>query len=68
MGEKFDALNQRLRDITNLQHATAVLGWDQQTYMPPAGARSRGEQMAILARIAHEMQVSPELGELIASS
>jgi carboxypeptidase Taq len=68
MGEKFDALNQRLRDITNLQHATAVLGWDQQTYMPPAGARSRGEQMAILARIAHEMQVSPELGELIAAA
>jgi carboxypeptidase Taq len=68
MGEKYDALERRLRDITNLQHATAVLSWDQQTYMPPAGARSRGEQLATLSRIAHEMQTSSELGELIAAT
>lgn len=37
--EKFDELKARLAEISDLERAAAVLGWDQQTYMPPGGAR-----------------------------
>ncbi|MBN2047063.1 MAG: carboxypeptidase M32 [Anaerolineaceae bacterium] len=52
-------------EIINLGRASAVLGWDQQTYMPKGGAESRGETLAILAKIAHQKSTSPELGELL---
>ncbi len=33
--------------------------------MPPSGAEARAEQRATLNRIAHELNVSPDLGELL---
>src|SRR5262245_5999670 len=33
--------------------------------MPPAGAAARAEQRATLNRIAHELQVAPELGRVL---
>src|SRR5205085_2850157 len=54
------------RDLTLLQSCGAVLGWDQQTYMPTAGAGLRGDQLALLARLTHERATSPRLGELLA--
>ena len=35
--------------------------------MPPGGAEARAEQRATLNRIAHELQIAPELGELLES-
>jgi carboxypeptidase Taq len=62
---KFDELKRRLREIGDLQFATAVLSWDQATYMPPGGADARGRQGAMLSRIAHEKSVDPMLGRLM---
>ena len=42
-----------------------LLGWDQQTYMPPGGAEARGNQLALLGRLMHERATSPELGKLL---
>ncbi|MGC4107009.1 MAG: carboxypeptidase M32 [Thermomicrobiales bacterium] len=63
--ETYDALVKRLQQINDVNGALALLGWDQQTKMPPAGASARAERMATLAGIAHEMQTSDELGALI---
>lgn len=49
-----------------LSSTSALLEWDQETYMPPKGAEFRAEQLAELARLAHERRTSPKLGELIA--
>ncbi len=65
MHEKLDELRARLRDVTDLEMAGAVLGWDQQTYMPRGGAVARGRQMATLARIRHEKFTDPALGHLL---
>lgn len=52
-----------------LNAATAIMDWDQQTYMPPAGAEARAEHVGILTRMAHEqfvddaVQKSLELAE-----
>ncbi len=54
-----------LTEVDDLQRAAAVLSWDRQTYMPPAGGAGRGEQLATLQRLAHARFTSPEVGELL---
>ena len=43
-----------------------MLGWDERTYMPRLGSNHRAEQMALLARMTHEMLTAPEIGQLLA--
>lgn len=49
----------------DFQYAGAVLGWDQEVYMPQKGFELRGRQMATLAAQAHEMLTSRQYGELL---
>ena len=60
---------QRLREllgiVSDLNAAQAVLGWDQETYMPPAGVEARAQQLATLGRLAHERFTSDEVGRLL---
>lgn len=53
----------RSREIALLNSCSAVLGWDQQTYMPVRGAEFRGEQLALLAGFAHQKATEPRIGE-----
>jgi carboxypeptidase Taq len=65
MGSNLEDLRERLAEISDLGRARALLGWDERTQMPPAGAEVRAEQVATLARIRHQKLVSDELGRLI---
>ena len=65
MQEKFEQLQTKLRDIIDLSSAGALLGWDQNTYMPKAAAETRGHQMAVINRIVHEWATSEEVGRLL---
>ena len=65
MEKKLAELKQRLQEISDLNGATAVLNWDQATYMPPGSAASRGRQMATLSRMAHEKFIDPVIGRLL---
>lgn len=58
-------LKARLADVHNLSRAASVLGWDQQVYMPPGGAQARGEQIATLARLSHNIFIADETGALL---
>lgn len=58
-------LKARLREISDLSAANAVLNWDQATYMPSASAEARGRQGALLSRLAHERRIDPALGRLL---
>ncbi len=65
MEQKLSQLKTILAEIADLGGAAALLGWDQQTYMPPGGAEARGNQLGTLQRLAHERQTSPESGKLL---
>ena len=65
MSEKLDKLKEIMGEISDLTHAAALLGWDQQTYMPPAGGEARGQQLATLGKIAHQKATSAEVGKLL---
>jgi carboxypeptidase Taq len=62
---RFRELVSRLNEISDLGKAAALLGWDQQTKMPPKGAPMRAEQLATLGRISHEKFTSDEMGQLL---
>lgn len=62
---KYQAYQTQLQKVADLGFANSVLGWDQQTYMPKNGAQFRGQQMATLSTLAHEIFVDPKFGELL---
>jgi carboxypeptidase Taq len=43
----------------------AVLGWDERTQMPSAGAEHRAEQSTVLAGLIHQRWIDPKFGEQI---
>jgi len=42
MQEKLDKFKQLIAEVTDLGRAEALLGWDQQTYMPRAARKTAG--------------------------
>ncbi len=66
MSEKLTTLKTLLAEVADLGAASALLGWDQQTYMPPGGSEARGQQLSTLGKIAHEKFTSDEMGVLLA--
>ena len=65
MGDKLDKLREMLGEVADISHAIALLGWDQQTYMPPGGAKDRAMQLATLSSLAHSKFVSDEMGNAL---
>ncbi|MCS6906328.1 MAG: carboxypeptidase M32 [Anaerolineales bacterium] len=61
MTSKIEQLKTYLAEIVDLAYISNLLGWDQETNMPPAGVKERGEQMATLARLIQLRMTSEEL-------
>ncbi len=62
---KLKQLKQIYAEITKLEQISCLVSWDQETYMPPKAAEGRSEQLAVLAKIIHQKNTSPELGQLL---
>jgi carboxypeptidase Taq len=62
---RFEELLRRLGEISDLERVSALLGWDEETKMPPLGAAGRAEHHATVARLAHELGTLPEIGALL---
>jgi carboxypeptidase Taq len=58
-------LHAHLAELVDLRNASHLLGWDQQTMMPPRGGPARADSLATLGRISHEMFVSAHTGRLL---
>jgi carboxypeptidase Taq len=68
MGNNFEALKTRMAEVSDLNFASSVLSWDQETYMPEGGAEDRAYQLSTLSKLTHEMQIAPATGKLIKSA
>jgi carboxypeptidase Taq len=66
MDALYTELINHVRKTTLLGSCSAVLGWDEQTNLPPGGAEQRANQLALLAGLTHEQATVPRLGELLA--
>jgi carboxypeptidase Taq len=60
--EEFSLLQNRLREINALRSASYLMYWDQATYIPEGAADSRGEHMAVIEKMAHDLGTSDEMG------
>lgn len=58
-------LHDILGEVSDLNRAAAVLGWDQETHMPPGGVESRAQQLSTLRRLAHRRFTSDEVDRLL---
>src|SRR5438094_1525063 len=63
--QTYAELIRRIKEHSLLGSCASVLGWDERTYMPRKGSAHRAEQMALLARMTHEMLTAPEIGRLL---
>ena len=65
MSDAYAELVRRSKELGVLNSCAAVLAWDQNTYMPRNAAPLRGEQMGLLASMAHAKLTDPKNGELL---
>jgi carboxypeptidase Taq len=65
VSEKLIQLKEMLGEVADLRNASAVLSWDQNTYMPPGGAEARGQQLATLGKLAQIKFTSEQIGKLL---
>ena len=66
-GSKYDQLVDHLKGLALLRSCGSLLGWDEQTNLPPRGAEHRANQLALLAGLSHDRATDPMLGELLES-
>ncbi len=61
----YQTLEGRAKRIADIEGALAILGWDAQTMMPKGGSEARGEQVATLSEMAHEIATADDLTDLL---
>jgi carboxypeptidase Taq len=54
-----------LTEVGTVVSISSLLNWDQETYMPPAAAAQRAEQIGFVSALAHEKATSKRIGDLI---
>lgn len=61
--EVYSELEREMKQISYVGGASALLSWDEETYLPEKGRSFRAEQKAFLSGWAHEKFVDPHVGE-----
>lgn len=56
---------ERMRRIADIRYASALLQWDQETYLPVKGHEHRSRQIATLTELAHDLFTSSETGKIL---
>jgi len=64
----YDRLAARFARIATVSEAAAVLSWDSAAMMPPGGAAARGDQLAVLAGLAHGLLTAPDAAADLAAA
>ena len=64
----YDALLADMRETAVLASAAGVLGWDQETHLPPKGSPLRADQLAALSGLVHERTTRSQVEEWLAAA
>ena len=64
----YQALHNRYQRIGHLEHACAMLSWDEAAMMPTGGGTVRAEALATLVGMMHDLTAAPEIGDLAAAA
>ncbi|MGE3954436.1 MAG: carboxypeptidase M32 [Parachlamydiales bacterium] len=61
----YQQLESHFKRLNSLRGAAGILHWDHAVMMPPGAASARGEQLATLDLLAHQMASDPHVGDLL---
>lgn len=64
----YQQLERRFHRIKTVGDASGILSWDYQTMMPEGAGERRGEQLATLSVICHELLTAPDVGDWLAAA
>jgi len=64
-GASLEALRALLREVSQLEHASILMSWDQEVCMPAGGVRARGASLGFLRNLIHERWASDEMARLL---
>lgn len=59
----YDRLRLRFERMATIHEASAMLGWDASAMMPAGGGQARGDQLAVLASLAHGLLIEPQVSD-----
>jgi len=62
----YEKLVERFQEIALINGASALLGWDQETYMPARAVDTRAKQQAYFSGRVHALATDSQIGDLIA--
>ncbi|MDT0175116.1 carboxypeptidase M32 [Pantoea sp. RRHST58] len=65
MTTAYQQLSATFQRLSRFGHLMAVAGWDMQTMMPTGGSQARGEALAEMGVLRHEILTDPRVGEWI---
>ncbi|MBN1282651.1 MAG: carboxypeptidase M32 [Proteobacteria bacterium] len=65
MNRDYLEIERHMKEASAIGSAAGLLGWDQETMMPPKAAGSRAEQSAALAGVIHDKIVDKRIGRLL---
>ena len=55
----------KMKRIADVRNASALMQWDQETYLPSKGASFRGQQISTLSEISHQLFSEEKLGAVL---
>ncbi|MCU5775612.1 carboxypeptidase M32 [Erwiniaceae bacterium BAC15a-03b] len=62
MTSAYQHLSKTFQRLSRFGHLSAIAGWDMQTMMPAGGSQARGEALAELSVLQHEILTAKQVG------
>ncbi|GLR15908.1 carboxypeptidase M32 [Portibacter lacus] len=62
---KYEEYEKKMKKLADIGHSIAVLSWDKEVNLPKKGAAYRGQQIATLSGISHELFTDESFGKLL---
>ncbi len=61
--KNYQQLTRTFQRLSRFSHLSAIAGWDMATMMPPGGSQARGEALAELAVLEHQILTDKQVGQ-----
>lgn len=66
--DNYHQLTRTFQRLSRFSHLSAIASWDMFTMMPPSGSKARGEALAELSVLEHQLLTDPKVATWIAAS
>ncbi|MFJ0492491.1 carboxypeptidase M32 [Citrobacter werkmanii] len=66
--DNYHQLTRTFQRLSRFSHLSAIASWDMFTMMPPSGSKARGEALAELSVLEHQLLTDPKVATWIAAA